>query len=79
LIFSELPEDFDSKEWKPPQEPPCIIKHLCEKHEGLEIEAKVIKEHWWKPHIRKLFEKKVITYFNRSYFPFIKKKISHKL
>jgi hypothetical protein len=44
LIFSELPEDFDSKEWKPPQEPPCIIKHLCEKHEGLEIEAKVIKE-----------------------------------
>ena len=58
--FEELPEDFDSKEWKPPQEPPCIIKHLCEKHEGLEIEAKVIKEHWWKPHIRKLFEKKVL-------------------
>ncbi|VDI37744.1 retinoblastoma-like protein 1 [Mytilus galloprovincialis] len=58
--FQALPEDYESKDWKPPVDPPCIIKLLCEKHEGLEIEAKVIKEHWWKPHIRKLFEKKVL-------------------
>ena len=38
--FEELPEDFDSKEWKPPQEPPCIIKHLCEKHEGWKLKLK---------------------------------------
>lgn len=59
LYTLALPEDYESKDWKPPVDPPCIIKLLCEKHEGLEIEAKVIKEHWWKPHIRKLFEKKV--------------------
>lgn len=58
--FSGLPEGFHLRDWKPPSEPPCIMKHLCDKHEGLEIEAKVIKEHWWKPHLKKLFEKKVL-------------------
>lgn len=58
--FSGLPSEYQSKDWKPPSEPPCIIKHLCDRHEGLEIEAKVIKEHWWKPHIKKLFEKKTL-------------------
>ncbi|KAL5021351.1 hypothetical protein ScPMuIL_000506 [Solemya velum] len=58
--FSDLPEHFLSKDWKPPPEQPCIISLLCQKHEGLELEAKVIKEHWWKPHIRKLFEDKVL-------------------
>ncbi|OWF55242.1 retinoblastoma-like protein 1 isoform X1 [Mizuhopecten yessoensis] len=58
--FAGLPDNYHNKDWKPPTEPPCIIKLLCEKHEGLELEAKVIKEHWWKPHIRKLFDKKVL-------------------
>ncbi|XP_069112560.1 retinoblastoma-like protein 1 isoform X2 [Argopecten irradians] len=58
--FAGLPESYHSKDWKPPTEPPCIIRLLCEKHEGLELEAKVIKEHWWKPHIRKLFDKRVL-------------------
>ncbi|XP_048757821.2 retinoblastoma-like protein 1 isoform X3 [Ostrea edulis] len=58
--FEGLPEDFGNKDWKPPNESPCIIQLLCEKHEGLEIEAKVIKEHWWKPHIKKLFDKKIL-------------------
>ncbi|XP_060567628.1 retinoblastoma-like protein 1 isoform X1 [Ruditapes philippinarum] len=58
--FSGLPEGFHARDWKPPSEPPCIMKHLCDKHEGLEIEAKVIKEHWWKPHLKKLFDKKVL-------------------
>uniref|UniRef100_A0A8W8K507 Retinoblastoma-associated protein N-terminal domain-containing protein n=1 Tax=Magallana gigas TaxID=29159 RepID=A0A8W8K507_MAGGI len=57
--FEGLPEDFGNRDWKPPTESPCLIKYLCDKHEGLEIEAKVIKEHWWKPHIKKLFDKKV--------------------
>ena len=59
IEISGLPADYQSKDWKPPSEPPCIIKHLCDRHEGLEIEAKVIKEHWWKPHVKKLFEKRV--------------------
>ncbi|XP_061162475.1 retinoblastoma-like protein 1 isoform X1 [Saccostrea echinata] len=58
--FEGLPEDFANKDWKPPFECPCIIKLLCDKHEGLEIEARVIKEHWWKPHIKKLFDKKIL-------------------
>lgn len=58
--FEGLPEDFGNRDWKPPTESPCLIKYLCDKHEGLEIEAKVIKEHWWKPHIKKLFDKKIL-------------------
>ncbi|KAK2166785.1 hypothetical protein LSH36_35g04056 [Paralvinella palmiformis] len=58
--FSGLPESFDLRDYKPPSEVPCLIKDLCEKHDGVLIEAKGIKEHWWKPHVRKLFEKKVI-------------------
>lgn len=61
-MFVGLPEGFHARDWKPPSEPPCIMKHLCDKHEGLEIEAKVIKEHWWKPHLKKLFDKKVSFY-----------------
>ena len=57
--FSGLPEGFNSPNYKPPTEVPCIISLLCEKHEGLVIEAKGIKEHWWKPYIKKLVDKKV--------------------
>ncbi|KAK3086310.1 hypothetical protein FSP39_016711 [Pinctada imbricata] len=58
--FSGLPADYENSEWKAPQDPPCIIQLLCNKHEGLEMEAKTIKEHWWKPHVKKLFDKKVL-------------------
>lgn len=54
-----LPENFQSRDYKPPSEVPCVIKILCDKHQGLHLEAKGIKEHWWKPYIRKLFSKKV--------------------
>ena len=40
-------------------EAPCLMDLLCEKHDGLVVEAKTIKEHWWKPHIKRLFERKV--------------------
>ncbi|KAH9515689.1 Retinoblastoma-like protein 1, partial [Bulinus truncatus] len=58
--FEGLPEDFNSLNWKPSGDPPCIMQLLCEKHDGLVVEAKTIKEHWWKPHIKRLFEKKVL-------------------
>ncbi|XP_053305762.1 retinoblastoma-like protein 2 [Spea bombifrons] len=58
--FSGLPEDFQSKDFKPPAESPCIIETLCSLHNGLLLDAKGIKEHFWKPYIRKLFHRKVL-------------------
>ncbi|MEE6506624.1 hypothetical protein FKM82_007763 [Ascaphus truei] len=43
-----------------PEEPPCIISTLCELHDGLTVEAKGIKEHYFKPYISKLFERKIL-------------------
>ena len=58
--FSELPKDFMSDNYQPPAEAPCLINVLCEKHEGLVLEAKGIKEHWWKPYIKRNFDKKLM-------------------
>ena len=33
---------------------PCIISHLCSKHDGLELEAKGIKEHHFKSYVRRI-------------------------
>lgn len=54
-----LPQNYNNRDWKPPTEAPCLMDLLCEKHDGLVVEAKTIKEHWWKPHIKRLFERKV--------------------
>ena len=40
-------------------QPPCVIDKLCELHDGLVVEAKGIKEHYFKPYIKRLFERKV--------------------
>lgn len=53
-----LPEDFNSKDYRP-SGPYCFIERLCELHDGLVLEAKGVKEHFWKPFIRKLFHKRV--------------------
>lgn len=58
--FSGLPENFDINDYVPPTPPPCIIQLLCERHDGLVIEAKSIKEHWCRPHVKRLFEKKIL-------------------
>lgn len=39
--------------------PPCVLERLCELHDGLVVEAKGIKQHYFKPYIQKLFEKQV--------------------
>ena len=57
-MVSGLPDSYQHDS-KPPTDMPCIIQLLCENHEGLVLEAKGIKEHWWKPYIKKLFDKKV--------------------
>lgn len=38
---------------------PCVIDKLCDLHDGLVVEAKGIKEHYFKPYIKRLFERKV--------------------
>ncbi|KAJ6665980.1 hypothetical protein lerEdw1_000884 [Lerista edwardsae] len=58
--FKGLPDDFHSKDSKLFSEPPCIIEKLCSLHDGLVLEAKGIKEHFWKPYVRKLFDKKIL-------------------
>ncbi|XP_064377430.1 retinoblastoma-like protein 1 isoform X2 [Dromaius novaehollandiae] len=55
-----LPVDFHATEIKASEEPPCIIATLCELHDGLLVEAKGIKEHYFKPYISKLFERKIL-------------------
>uniref|UniRef100_A0A8C2V4U6 RB transcriptional corepressor like 2 n=1 Tax=Chinchilla lanigera TaxID=34839 RepID=A0A8C2V4U6_CHILA len=55
-----LSEDFHTKDSKPSSDPPCVIEKLCSLHDGLVLEAKGIKEHFWKPYIRKLYEKKLL-------------------
>lgn len=54
-----LPEDFSSKDYRPSSGPYCFIEQLCELHDGLVLEAKGVKEHFWKPFIKKLFHKRV--------------------
>uniref|UniRef100_A0A8D3CHK2 Retinoblastoma-like protein 1 n=1 Tax=Scophthalmus maximus TaxID=52904 RepID=A0A8D3CHK2_SCOMX len=36
--------------------PPCVLERLCELHDGLVVEAKGIKQHYFKPYIQKLEE-----------------------
>lgn len=57
--FPGLPADFHAPEMKASEDPPCIIATLCELHDGLLVEAKGIKEHYFKPYISKLFDRKV--------------------
>nr|ALB00261.1 retinoblastoma protein [Tigriopus japonicus] len=43
-----------------PDEPPCILEQLCRMHDGIITEVKTIREHWWKPHIKKFFDQKLL-------------------
>ncbi|KAM6053530.1 retinoblastoma-like protein 1 isoform 2-T2 [Chlamydotis macqueenii] len=58
--FKGLPVDFYTTEIKASEDPPCIIATLCELHDGLLVEAKGIKEHYFKPYISKLFDRKIL-------------------
>ena len=60
MIILELPSDFASDKFVPPEPVPCIIETLCEKWQGICVDAKGIKEHWWKPCVKRMVEKKVL-------------------
>ncbi|NXN98117.1 RBL1 protein, partial [Rhinopomastus cyanomelas] len=58
--FKGLPAGFHTAEMGATEDPPCIIATLCELHDGLLVEAKGIKEHYFKPYIAKLFDRKIL-------------------
>ncbi|XP_063311817.1 retinoblastoma-like protein 1 isoform X1 [Pelobates fuscus] len=43
-----------------PEDPPCIITALCEMYGGITVEAKGIKEHYFKPYIAKLYDRMIL-------------------
>ncbi|XP_030818914.1 retinoblastoma-like protein 1 isoform X2 [Camarhynchus parvulus] len=58
--FKGLPVELHTLEMKASEDPPCVIATLCELHDGLLVEAKGIKEHYFKPYIAKLFDRKIL-------------------
>ncbi|XP_058431432.1 retinoblastoma-like protein 1 isoform X3 [Marmota monax] len=58
--FKGLPSDLHTADFRASEEPLCIIAVLCELHDGLLVEAKGIKEHYFKPYISKLFDRKIL-------------------
>ena len=46
---------------------PCIMDKLCRNHHGIISEVKSIREHYWKPHIKRFFEQKVRAYVSFCY------------
>uniref|UniRef100_A0A8C9YBI3 Retinoblastoma-like 1 (p107) n=1 Tax=Sander lucioperca TaxID=283035 RepID=A0A8C9YBI3_SANLU len=45
----------------PDEPPPCVLERLCELHDGLVVEAKGIKQHYFKPYIQKLYQKQSLS------------------
>ncbi|CAJ0918958.1 unnamed protein product [Ranitomeya imitator] len=41
------------------EDPPCVISTLCDYYDGLTVEAKGIKQHYFKPYISRLYDRKV--------------------
>ncbi|XP_056292900.1 retinoblastoma-like protein 1 isoform X2 [Pseudoliparis swirei] len=40
--------------------PTCVLERLCELHDGLVVEAKGIKQHYFRPYIQKLFHRQIL-------------------
>uniref|UniRef100_A0A6Q2ZKD0 Retinoblastoma-like 1 (p107) n=1 Tax=Esox lucius TaxID=8010 RepID=A0A6Q2ZKD0_ESOLU len=58
-LFKGLPSIYRSEN-DTPDELLCVINRLCELHDGLVVEAKGIKEHYFKPYIKRLFERQIL-------------------
>ncbi|XP_034021824.1 retinoblastoma-like protein 1 [Thalassophryne amazonica] len=44
----------------PDESPPCLLERLCELHDGLVVDAKGIKRHYFRPYIQKLFHRRIL-------------------
>uniref|UniRef100_A0A8C3AFX0 Retinoblastoma-like 1 (p107) n=1 Tax=Cyclopterus lumpus TaxID=8103 RepID=A0A8C3AFX0_CYCLU len=55
--------------------PPCVLERLCELHDGLVVEAKGIKQHYFRPYIQKLFHRQdhltELKAINREYEEYV--------
>ncbi|XP_059185663.1 retinoblastoma-like protein 1 [Centropristis striata] len=59
--FRGLPAMFGADcHVSPDEPPPCVLERLCELHDGLVVEAKGIKQHYFKPYVQKLFQKQIL-------------------
>ena len=58
--FTELPDNFFQEDYIMPENTTCIISALCDKFQGIQVDAKGIKEHWWKPYLKRLVERKIL-------------------
>lgn len=58
--FKGLPAQYRLEEPPLDEPPPCVLERLCELHDGLVVEAKGIKQHYFKPYIQKLFQKGIL-------------------
>lgn len=55
-----MPANFNDENYTPPQTADCIVSLLCERHEAIPVEAKVIKEYCMKNYMNKLFNEKIL-------------------
>ncbi|XP_053598787.1 retinoblastoma-like protein 2 isoform X1 [Microplitis demolitor] len=58
--FPGLPHNFNDDNFEIPKTANCIVSLLCERHEAIAVEAKVIKEYSFKSHINKLINEKIL-------------------
>lgn len=61
VVCVGLPDGYHADGHAALDKPPCVLERLCELHDGLVVEAKGIKQHYFKLYIQKLFEKQVLN------------------
>ncbi|CAL1609517.1 unnamed protein product [Knipowitschia caucasica] len=60
LTFKGLPAQYRLDGPLVDEPPPCVLDRLCELHDGIVVEAKGIKQHYFKPYIEKLFDRRIL-------------------
>ncbi|KAK0136810.1 Retinoblastoma-like protein 1 [Merluccius polli] len=59
--FTGLPAQRGEGLCSPEKSPtPCVLERLCEQHDGLVMEAKSIKQHYFRPYMHRLFSRQIL-------------------